>query len=356
MRIKATMVAVVMWAALGMSPAAVGGVHPGVGVEAWMRVGLDAIASHRTNPPRAARALALLSVALDRAAREHGDRGSREAIDTAASDVLHYLYPDLALPAGRSVRGLKIARELIDRAQADGSDAVWSGTPPTGPGFWIPTPPAFAAPLEPLAGTWRTWNLLSGSEFRPGPPPAFGSPQFVAERDEVYAVSRTLTPEQRDIALFWADGAGTVTPSGHWNLIALDLIRSHGLDDDEAAHVLALLNTAQADAFIACWDAKFTYWSVRPVTAIRAALDDRWSPLIATPPFPSYPSGHSTTSGAASTVLGHVFPDEAATLAGLAAEAAASRLYGGIHYASDNAAGLALGRLVGAAALARYRS
>ncbi len=119
--------------------------------------------------------------------------------------------------------------------------------------------------------------------------------------------------------------------------------------------MLALLNTAQTDAFIACWDAKFTYWSMRPVTAIHASLDASWLPLIATPPFPSYVSGHSTTSGAASTVLAHVFPDQADLLAGLADEAAVSRLYGGIHYASDNAAGLALGRLVGAAALERYR-
>ena len=352
---KATVLALIALTAVHGVSSAEAGTHPGVGVEGWMRVELEAIAAHRTNPPRAARGLALLSVALDRAAREHGERGSRTAIDTAAAEVLNYLYPDLALPAGSSVRGRMIGQALVARAKADGSDASWTGTVPSGPGYWTPTPPAFAPPLEPTAGTWRTWNLASGSEFRPGPPPAFDSAQFEAEVGEVYAVSLGLTEAQRATALFWADGAGTVTPPGHWNLIALDLIRSRLLDDDEAAHVLALLNTAQADAFIACWDAKFTYWSVRPVSAIRASLDRTWLPLIATPPFPSYVSGHSTTSGAASTVLAHVFPDQASTLAALADEAAVSRLYGGIHYASDNAAGLALGRLIGAAALERYR-
>jgi membrane-associated phospholipid phosphatase len=132
------------------------------------------------------------------------------------------------------------------------------------------------------------------------------------------------------------------------------LIRSKGISDVASARILAALNTAQADAFIACWDAKFTYWSERPVTAIRRELDPTWLSYITTPPFSSYVSGHSTTSSAASEVLGAYFPGSASTLRGWAEEAAASRLYGGIHFRSDNETGLALGKKVAGVALTRY--
>jgi membrane-associated phospholipid phosphatase len=113
-------------------------------------------------------------------------------------------------------------------------------------------------------------------------------------------------------------------------------------------------NTAQADAFIACWDAKYTYWSERPVTAIRRELDPSFLSYIATPPFPSYVSGHSTISGAASTVLAARFPDAARRLRAWADEAAVSRLNGGIHFRSDNEAGLLLGKRIGRVAVTRY--
>jgi membrane-associated phospholipid phosphatase len=128
---------------------------------------------------------------------------------------------------------------------------------------------------------------------------------------QVYDVSRSLTPEQTAIALYWADGAGTVTPPGHWDAIALDLAAGENLSTVQLARLFVTLNTAQADAFIACWDAKFTYWTERPVTAIQAEIDPFWKPLIPTPPFPSYVSGHSTTSGAAATVLAHFSPSAA---------------------------------------------
>ena len=195
----------------------------------------------------------------------------------------------------------------------------------------------------------------SGSRFRPGPPPAFGS-RYAREVREVYHVSRALTEEQKRIADFWVDGPGTVTPPGHWNQIALGLIRRHRLSESAAARVLAALNTAQADAFIACWDAKYTYWSERPVTAIRREIDPSWLSYIATPPFPSYVSGHSTTSAAASELLSAYFPRARRQLRAWAEEAAVSRLYGGIHFRSDNEAGLALGKKAGRAAVSRYRA
>jgi membrane-associated phospholipid phosphatase len=332
-------------------------------VTRWVDVELAEIAAHRTNPPRASRGLALLSVAMLEATRV--PPGQREAaVDGAAATVLAYLYPDRAeafaqlvegrRPKGALATGRRIGEHVVAAARTDGSDAVWQGTVPVGPGLWVPTPPAFAAPLEVLAGTWRTWNVGSGSQFRPPAPPRFGSPAYVREVAEVYAVSRSLTEEQKQIADYWADGPGSVTPPGHWNQIALELIRAYSLPTRAAARVLAALNTAQADAFITCWAAKFTHWTERPVTAIRRDLDPAWTPYIATPPFPSYVSGHSTTSGAASHVLGRFFPPARRRLTAWAEEAAVSRLYGGIHFRSDNEAGLVLGRRIGGAAVSRY--
>lgn len=351
--------AVAAAAALLGSPASVAA-NPAHGdaVQRWIGVTLGEISSHRTNPPRASRALAHVSAAMYAAAVLGGD--DRDAVVAgAAAQVLDYLYPDHAASfdalagAGAAVaRGRALGDALVRRAQTDGSDATWTGTVPTGDGIWVPTPPGFVSPpLEPLAGTWRTWNLTSGSELRPGPPPAYHSVRWWAEVKAVYDVSQSLTAEQRAIALYWADGTGTVTPPGHWNKIALDLAATENLSTLQLAKLFVTLNTAQADAFIACWDAKFTYWSERPVTAIRRELDPTWSSMIATPPFPSYVSGHSTTSGAASTVLAHFFPQHAAELVEMADEAAISRLYGGIHFPVDNAVGLELGRKVGREAL-----
>jgi hypothetical protein len=329
----------------------------------WIEVDLAQIAAHRTNPPHAARGLAVLSVAMLDATRvPPGQR--RAAVAGAAATVLAYLYPDTASvfdeaaggerPGAGLGEGRQIGARAIAEARTDGSDALWTGPIPVGPGLWVPTPPAFAPPLEPLAGTWRPWNLSEGSQFRPGPPPAFGSEAYAREVQEVYDVSLGLTDEQKRIADFWADGAGTVTPPGHWNRIAIELIRSQGLSDVASARVFAALNTAQADAFIACWDAKFTYWSERPITAIRRELAPAWLSYITTPPFPSYVSGHSTTSAAASEVLSAYFPGSTQDLRAWAQEAAVSRLYGGIHFRSDNEAGLALGKKVAGVALTRY--
>ncbi len=346
-------------AALLAAPPAAGAVDGREGVvSGWIDVELAEIVAHRTNPPRASRALALVSVAM-RDAADVAARHRRSAVDTAAAAVLSHLFPERAeafenlvvqprTRVGRAA-GRRVGARVVARAERDGSDAVWRGAVPVGPGLWVPTSPAFAPPLEPLVGTWRTWNLGPEFPLDPGPPPAFGSRRHAREVREVYAVSRGLTREQRRIAARWADGPGTVTPPGHWNLIAVDLIRSHRLAARPAARVLAALNMAQADAFIACWDAKYSYWSERPVTAIRREIDPAWSPLIATPPFPSYVSGHATTSGAASAVLAAHFPVAAKRLHASAREAAASRMYGGIHFRSDNRAGLTLGRAVGAA-------
>jgi membrane-associated phospholipid phosphatase len=110
------------------------------------------------------------------------------------------------------------------------------------------------------------------------------------------------------------------------------------------------------DAFIACWHAKFKWWTERPVTVIREKLDADFMPHVITPAFPSYVSGHSAASGAGAEVLAAYFPSHAKELRRMALEASMSRLYGGIHYRSDNEEGLALGRRVGARAVERAQS
>ena len=324
----------------------------------WMDVTLKEISGHRVNPPRASRALALVSVALERSAR----RGVPQ-IHGAAAEVLGYLFPDrteffddraaaLAPSASNLRLGRAIGAGVVDRGRGDRSDATYSGTRPFGTGYWT-EPLGVAGPLEPAAGQWLPWNISTGAAYRPPPPPRPGDPEYASEVQRVYDVSRSLSAMERAIALFWADGAGTETPPGHWNRIALELMTAERLSTHAAARAFALLNTAQADAFIAAWDAKYAYWSERPVQAIRRTIDPDWSPFIPTPPFPGYVSGHSATSGAASVVLGALFPTRSGELAEMAAEAAISRLYGGIHCPIDNDVGMVLGRRVGRAALDR---
>jgi PAP2 superfamily len=373
------------------------------GVTSWIDVLLDAVKANRINPPRASRALALTSVAMNDAlaiaarVRQWGARPapcrrrSRLGLGRCVSDgrlpptavaagaaarVLRELLPHIAdelarleqdaarsrLLAGAAYpsearAGLSLGRAIGDlavrRARRDRSDTQGPVTVPPGESTWIPTPPEFAPPLEPLAGTWRTWNLRSGAELRPPPPPSYLGKVHRSAIQEVYDVASTLTDRQREIALFWNDGPGSETPPGHWNRIALDLVERGRLSAQRAAFVLAMLNTTQADAFIACWSAKYTHWIKRPVTLIRALLDPGYLSLIPSPPFPAYPSGHSTTSGAASTILAALFPARAREMAAMAEEAAISRLYGGIHYRFDNDAGLALGRRIGMVTLRR---
>ncbi len=292
------------------------------------------------------------------------------AIAGAAAAVLTELFPDEALylnqvtarvlearlASGLNYRtdveeGLKlgaaVARLVLERARRDGSDAVWDGSGQVrGECRWEPTPPAFKSPLEPNWGKVKTWILTSGSELRPPEPFVCGSQKYLDEHREVKTVVEHLTEDQKRIALEWADGPGTLTPPGHWNLIAWELVQDAKWNTPRAARAFALLNAAQADAFVSCWDTKFTHWGIRPVTAVNRLFDANWKPFLETPPFPGFSSGHSTTSGAASEVLAYLFPTKAAGLRAQAEEASISRLYGGIHVRADLDAGLAIGRRI----------
>ena len=219
--------------------------------------------------------------------------------------------------------------------------------------------------------------LPSVESLRPPGPPAITSREYAASYREVKQlgaiVVRSRTQEQTEIARFWEDGAGTATPPGHWNQIAATVAQAKKLRPSENARLFAALNVALADAAIACWDCKYRFDFWRPVTAIRAdrvfadpALDSDpdWEPLLDTPPFPAYTSGHSSFSAAAAAVLAEFFGSDAirfeSTSEGLAGvvrrfdsftaaaqEAGLSRIYGGIHWDFDNRDGLAGGRRVG---------
>ncbi len=188
-------------------------------------------------------------------------------------------------------------------------------------------------------GKARPWLLDSASQFRPVPPPTYGSPTWQAALAEVQRVARERTPEQTRIAQSW----NSADPWARWNQTAADALRRHHASDAEAARVFAVLNAAASDAVIACFEAKYHYWSIRPSQAdstIVLASD------VDLPNFPSYPSGHACSAGAFDAVLGHFFPQERAEFTRIAEEQAMSRLYGGIHYRFDNDGGLALGRVV----------
>jgi len=336
-------------------------------VIALKRSQLAAIRSARPNPLQAARTLATADVAVLRAVARPaaGSPGAarhaaRAAVDTVVGRMLPGASTASAPPVaeGRPVAahaGAEAAADLLaERAALDGDgDAAPARVRPRGPGRWRPTPPAYAPPLEPAAGDRPTWLLRSGREVQPPPPPAAGGDEHAREVRRVHRVVETLTPAQRRVARRWSGGPGTVTPAGLWNEIALDLASEHRMPGPPLARLLALLNAAQEDAFTAAWAAKYAHWRERPVTAVRRLLQRGWLPLIETPPFPSYVSGHAAVSGAASVVLAGAFPGRAAYLRRLAVEAAHSRVLGGIHFPSDDAAGLRLGRRVGALALER---
>lgn len=226
---------------------------------------------------------------------------------------------------------------------------------------------------EPFWGQIRPFALASWSECPiPDPPPYSTDAASALHRNasEVVSAKAKLTEEQRTIALYWADNAGeSGTPVGHWISIASQVAGEQRLAAGPAARLMLLTAVAQADAFITSWGFKYRYNLLRPRTFIRRLIDRRWEPLIPTPPFPEYPSAHSTQSAAAAGVLTAVLGERAfddstsvsighavrrfASFRAAAAEAGMSRIYGGIHYPIGNVAGRQLGECIGDKVIAR---
>jgi membrane-associated phospholipid phosphatase len=236
--------------------------------------------------------------------------------------------------------GQAVGKKAVARAKEDGFDAEWDpATMPTGPGFWQPTPPGMVeTPFAPLAGAQLTWVMTSGDQFRPAAPPEYGSAAWKSELETVQELVANRSFEQERAAIWW----GTNAPAALVNGWTRELILRDGLDLPHAARILADVHVAIADSSIAVWDAKYTWWTSRPITE---APDLKMA--IPTPPYPSYPSGYSAVMGAGGTVVGHYFPEAADDMADRAWEAAASRGWAGVHYVIDDDIGLTMGRQVG---------
>jgi membrane-associated phospholipid phosphatase len=278
--------------------------------------------------------------------------------------------------------GRLMAMALMTWARTDGGHEAWgppqrgreSYLPPSGPGQWSATPPAFAKALLPWWGENRPFVLKRAADCAAPTPPAYseapGSP-FHAEALEVYRIANAATQPQRQFALYWADDPGkTPTPAGHWVFIATDLLKARKASLAEAARVYAQLTLAMADAFIAAWHTKYSLNLLRPVTYVQLVIDSNWVPaLMDTPPFPEYPSGHSAQSSAAAAVLAAHFgpataftdnthndrgwgPRDFSSFKAAADEAALSRLYAGIHFRSGVTGGQQQGACVARQALA----
>ena len=242
--------------------------------------------------------------------------------------------------AGEAI-GRAAAARVLAYAATDGVGLTDPGTPPLGDGFWVWT----GGPIARGNLGARPVFLTAADEFRPGPPPAFGSAQFAAALAEVRGIADGRTAEQLALALFWNANQSPRSQAAFME-IARELLVSHRRSDAEAARIMFLMAAASFDALIGCFEAKYHYWLIRPPQA-----DPGIVTTFPTPPHPSYPSAHSCSSGALAGVLAAVFPSETRRLAAVADESGLSRLYAGIHYRFDMDAGLALGRAVAAKAL-----
>ena len=193
--------------------------------------------------------------------------------------------------------------------------------------------------LTPLFGKVRMWNVANVEDVRPVPPPAIDSEEYTKDVALLKEHADNITEEKRRIANFWQDGLGTYTPPGHWNRFANEFMVESKMNPLRSARTLAYMNMAIMDAGISCWDAKYYYHYPRPIQTIPG-----FKTIAGTPNFPSYTSGHSVFSAAASEVLAYIFPEKASLVRGWAEEAAISRVYGGIHWTFDATVGTDQGR------------
>jgi hypothetical protein len=288
---------------------------------------------------------------------------------------------DTAMLARSLAYGKQVAEAIFEWSKTDGGHEGYKRNTdttfvmPTGPDKWVPTPGGAKYPLQPHWGANRPFVLPKGNPnmfSEPGDPLAYSedpASAFYKDGIEVYNTVKNLTPDQRAIALFWSDDAGTTcTPPGHSVSIMCQCMKLKGNTHDVAAEACAKIGIAVNDAFIACWESKFKYNLLRPITYIQRVIDPSWNSASAlplgTPPFPEYTSGHSVQSGAAAEVLTALygpsfsFTDRTHELAGkgirtfssfyeFADEAAISRLYGGIHYRAAIERGVEQGKKIG---------
>jgi len=313
------------------------------------------------------------------------------AAATAAHDVLVALYPEqqsqldskydaslASIPDGADkANGISAGRQaasaILAARAGDGRDAVVPYTPGSGPGLWVPTPPNFPAASAPEVAKVQPWTLKSPAQFRVKPPPDLTSEKWARDYNEVKtlgaATGSSRTPEQTDIGRFWSENS-----LAQWDRAWRGISIAQKLSINDNARFFAMLTTVGSDAYIACWDSKYTYNFWRPVTAIRAGdtdgnpdtePDPNWTPLATTPPHPEYPSAHGCFTGATTETLKFVFGTDDfnfsvdSTVAGLSSpvrnyssfsqaldEVFGARIYGGMHYRNSMRYGAKIGKQV----------
>ncbi|MBI2927915.1 MAG: phosphatase PAP2 family protein [Verrucomicrobia bacterium] len=375
----------------------------------WNAIMINSLRSDTTAPPLGARNLAILHTAIYDAVNAIDRRHTPYFVDAlapaeaspvaaaaaAAYGVMNGLFPGqgaifenaftislASVPAGPAreagiALGLSTANTILNWRSADGASTSVPYIPSDEPGAWRRTPPFFRPELLPQWGYVTPFAMDDPAQFRPAGPPSLTSARYTEDFNMVKELgalnSSTRTAEQTEIARFWADFSYTESPPGHWNSITRDVATRQGNSLEENARLFALLNIAMADAGIVTWDAKYRYNFWRPVTAIREAgrdgnpdtvADPEWTPLLVTPNFPEYTSGHSTFSAAAAEILREFYGTDAIhftaqsdTLPGVTRsyeslhaavdEIGLSRLYGGIHFLSGDLDGIASGEALG---------
>ncbi|PTX18149.1 PAP2 superfamily protein [Pontibacter mucosus] len=308
---------------------------------------------------------------------------------------LYKQYREMRVPKdvfNRSLRyGQAAAKSILAYAAEDGYKQTrgYRHTVSQAPGRWVPTPPAYMDAVEPFWSRIRPFVLDSSSQFAPGTAVAFDTDKesdFYKDVLAVYEATSNLTEEQRQIASFWdcnpfvmhttghvMYATKKITPGGHWLGIAGIASRKAKADMMQTLETYLRVSVSLADGFISCWDEKYRSDCIRPETAINMLLDEKWVPLLQTPPFPEYPSGHSVISNAAAVVLTDLYGpsfqyiDSTEVAFGLPArafnsfeeaaeEAAISRLYGGIHFMPAIVNGAMQGKEVGAHVVSRIRT
>lgn len=276
-----------------------------------------------------------------------------------------------------------VSQQVLSLAKTDGYiqlTALNRYTPKEGEAFWYPTPPAYMAAVEPEWKTMRTFFLENLNEFDPEPMAEFdlseGSP-FQVQVQEVYEKGKNLSEEEMLIANFWdcnpfkvefsghmAIGVKKISPGGHWIGITGIAAQTQKLSFAETVFIHTLVALTLHDSFVSCWKAKYETNRIRPETVITSKIDPTWRPLLQTPPFPEYSSGHSVISSASAEILtgyfgeNFEFIDSSEVYFGLpertfksffqaSDEAAISRLYGGIHFRDAIENGVIQGKKIG---------
>ena len=264
------------------------------------------------------------------------------------------------LTAGTDL-GNQVAAKIMARAKTDGMSAANNQALTAGmiqaakdrglTEVWVSQESPARPPMLPNFGAVSTWNFDRATlvSLRPGPPPALNSADYERDMGELTTINKSQSREQARIANYWSDGAGSYTPPGHWHRTAANAAYDAKYSEVRMARTLALVGTTLMDAGIGCWEAKYYYYYPRP-------QQFGMKTSVGLPNFPSYPSGHSTFSAAAATVLSTIFPEKAKDFDNEASEASSSRVFGMIHYRFDSNGGLEHGRKIGAYAVSRAKA